>query len=43
MLTAQNIARVLKVPVAFLYAVEDEVATLIRQHGNATSAQETRK
>ena len=42
-LTAQNIARVLKVPVAFFYAVEDEVATLIRQHGNATSAQETRK
>ncbi len=38
-LTAQNLARVLGVSVAFLYAFEDEVATLLYRYGKATKAQ----
>ncbi|RZA30159.1 MAG: XRE family transcriptional regulator [Proteobacteria bacterium] len=38
-LTAQNLARVLGVSVAFLYALEDEVAALLYRYGKATKAQ----
>lgn len=38
-LTAQNLARVLGVTVAFLYAPEDEIATMLFQYSRASKAQ----
>ncbi|PIF77508.1 helix-turn-helix protein [Variovorax sp. 54] len=37
-LTARNLAKVLKVPAAFLYAAEDDVADLLFRYGHAKSS-----